>query len=163
MSVAPPEGFVGTELPNGELVAQAWLAANAGIDPGQIAGSLPDPTKSAWPGGGFVQVRALPGGSVDVDVPQRRLSALQVDLWGTRVVRDTLRPLWGVAMALAERVRVATFPDTQVYGKPLVMPVAGYQRARALSAYLLSDPVRVEDDPSGYARMMLNLSVTWTV
>jgi hypothetical protein len=153
--------MTGLQHPNGELVAQAWLAAYAGFDPAQVAGKLPEPEK--WVGNGFVQVRALVGAGVDIDVPQRRTSVLQVDTWGTRSAHDSFRPLWGVAMDLAECVRVATFPDVQQYGKPLDMPVPGYQPARALSASLASDPVRVEDDPSGYARMTINLSLIWTV
>jgi hypothetical protein len=149
--------------PNGELVAQAWLAAYAGFPSGQLAGSIPDPVKSPWPGNGFVLVRALVGGGVDATLPERRVSILQVDFLGTRSTHDTFRPLWGVAMDLAECVRVATFAGVQGYGKSLDMPVAGYRPARALAAYLLTEPVRVEDDPSGYARMTTNLSLAWTV
>jgi hypothetical protein len=150
-----------TNHPNGELVAQAWLAAYAGFDPAQVAGTLPVPEK--WVGNGFVQVRSLAPGGVDSTLPERRVTVLQVDLWGTRSVRDTFRPLWGVAMDLAECLRVATFPGVQGYGKTLTMPVPDYLPARALSAVLLSEPARVEDDPSGYARMTTNLSLTWTV
>jgi hypothetical protein len=148
-------------LPNGELVAQAWLAAYAGLTTAQVAGSLPAPDK--WVDCGFVQVRSLAPGGIDSTLPERRVSVLQVDLWGTRSVRDTFRPLWGIAMELAEKVRVATFPGVQGYGRPLDMPVPDYQPARALSAVLLTEPARVEDDPSGYARMTTNLSLTWTV
>lgn len=149
-------------LPNGELVAQAWIAAYAGIPAGQVAGTLPPPVK--WTASGFVQVRAVSGGPVFADLPHRRVSVTQLDFWGTRIVNDTSRPLWAVAMLLAERVRVATFPGgPQAYGKPLDMPVAGFLPARVLSGYLLSEPTRVERDPSGYARMTCNLSLAWTV
>jgi hypothetical protein len=147
--------------PNGELVGQAWLIAYAGFDPAQVAGHLPAPDK--WTASGFVQVRALSGGGVNADLPEHRTTVLQVDLWGTRSVRDTFRPLWGVAMSLAEQVATATYRDVQHYGRPLTMPVPDYLPARALAAVLLSEPVRVEDDPSGYARMTTNLSIAWTV
>lgn len=148
-------------VPNAELVAQAWLHAYAGLPAEQVAGSLPKP--DTWTDGGFVQVRALVAGPVEPTLPERRTSVLQVDTWGTRVTHDTARPLWGVAQGLAEAIRAATFRGVQAYGKPLVMPVADYLPARALSAYLTTEPVRVEDDPSGYARMTTNLSLTWTV
>lgn len=151
--------------PNGELVGQAWLIAYAGVDVGKVASKLPNPVESPWPEDGFVQVRALVGASTEATLPERRTSVLQVDTWGTRQIRDrdVFRPLWAVAMDLAECIRVATFPGVQEYGKPLTMPVADYSPARVLVGSLLSEPTRVEDDPSGYARMTLNLSLTWTV
>jgi hypothetical protein len=149
-----------TSTPNGELTTQAWLARYV-YTADQVGATLPAPAK--WVGSGFVQVRALPGGPVYPDLPHRRVTVTQVDLFGTRSTNDTFRPLWSVAMDLAEKLRLATFPDAQVYGKPLTIAKAGYSSPRALSAYLLSEPMRVEGDPSGYARIMTQLSLTWTV
>jgi hypothetical protein len=147
--------------PNGELVTQAWIGQYAGIPQDHVAGVLPDASK--WSDTGFLQIRALPGGPVDAELPHRRVFVAQADAWGTRTVRDIFRPEWAMAMDLMERLRLATFPDAQTYGKPVTLPKAGYTPARVLSVYLLGEPTRVERDPSGFARMTCNLSVTWTV
>lgn len=146
-------------LPNAELAAQAWAAAYSDIPAGQMAGTLPAPEK--WTDGAFLQIRALPGGSANIDIPERVSSVLQLDAWGSRTIRDTFRPLWAPAMDLMERIRHAT--AVQAYGRSLPVPVAGYDPARIFAGYLVSEPVRVERDPSGYARLTVNLALDWTV
>lgn len=146
--------------PNVELVAQAWIAAYAGIPAGQVATSLPKVT--TWTNDGFLQVRAVVGGSSEPTLPQRRTSVVQLDAWGAKA-SNTVRPLWGVASVLIERVRIATFNGTQGFGKPLSMPISGYLPARPLAAYLTREPTRVEGDPSGFARFTCDLAVDWTV
>jgi hypothetical protein len=156
-------------LPNGELVCQAWLARYADIPAGFIAGTLPkdpkEPRSDAdyarmWTR--FLTVRALPAGAVHQELTERRGSILQLDAWA-RELRGSGKQPRGVSANMLERVRVATFRDAQPYGKPLDMPVSGYLTARVLAAYLVSEPRRVEGDPSGFARMTCDLAVDWTV
>lgn len=151
------------KYPNAELVGQAWMAAYSSIPAAAMAGTLPAVGKwtPAGDGVGFLQMRALSGGTANIDIPERRSTVLQVDGYGTRIVKDTFRPVWSVAMDLLEEVREAT--RSQVYGRPLTMPLADYRDARVFAGYLVSEPVRVEKDPSGYARVTANLEIDWTV
>lgn len=146
-------------LPNGELVCQAWLSTVADFPKAQVATRLAPIEK--WTADGFLTVRALPAGVVHQELTERRGSILQLDTWAAS--KHSARALWGVAANMAERIRAATFRDAQPYGKPLDMPVSGYLTARVLAAYLVSEPRRVEGDPSGYARMTCDLAVDWTV
>lgn len=145
--------------PNGELVAQAWVAKYVGFPAAQIAATLPKPDK--WTANGFLTVRALAAGTPMPELAQRRGTVVQLDAWAASP--NTVRPLWGVALTMLERVRVATFRDNQAYGKSLEMPVSGFQAARVFAAYLTREPVRVEGDPSAYAHMTCDLAVDWTV
>lgn len=148
--------------PNNDLVGVAWLSQRVpGIVAGQVATTLPA-NAAAWTAEGFVQIQAIPGGRApDIDVPLR-LPVFQVDCWA--VTADsagvpTYKPHWAKANRLAELIRIAT-EDGQLYGKAVVMP-AGYSGARVQAAYLLGEPGRVNDDPSGYARLTLDLALDW--
>lgn len=154
--------------PNTELVAMAWLSTWSGIPAGLIATSLPkDPERptpaekaAAW--SVFVQVRSLPGTASDPELPERRTGVVQLDFWARQ--RTSARQPWGAALNLAEKVRIATFRDnSSAMSRALNMPASGYLPARVLGAYLTRDPVRVEGDPSGYARCTTDLAVDWTV
>lgn len=149
--------------PTAPLVAVAWLGARvAGITDDQVATSLPKDAAS-WADAGFIQVTLVPGG-VDVDVPQRRTSVVQLDFWAVKVDAAgniSNKPPWNKANRLAELTRIAT-EDAQTghYGKPVTMP-DGYEGARVFAAYLISEPSIVRDDPSGYARLTADLAVDW--
>jgi hypothetical protein len=145
--------------PNAELVAQAWIAAYAGIAPSSIAGSLPK--VEAWANNSFVQVRALDAGNPNPELSELRRSVVRIDVWAAKPA--SARPLWNVAQAVMERIRYATFRNGQAYGKRVPSPISGYLDARVLSAYLINEPVRVEGDPSSYARVTASLAVDWTV
>lgn len=145
--------------PNAELVGAAWLTRTVGLVGAMVAGTLPKPEK--WTDGAFVTVRALPAGSPNPTLAEMRYSILQLDFWAA--TGTTVRPLWAKALQLGEQVRVATFRDGQAYGKPINMPISGYQPARVLAAYLATEPTRVENDPSAYARVTCDLAVDWTV
>ena len=146
--------------PTNELVAIAWLGQRVdGIVEGQVATTLPK-DKAAWADEGFVQVQALPGGSPDIDVPLRR-PVLQVDLWAVTLDANgnaSNKPPWNKANRLAELLRLAT--ESQAYGKPVTLP-DGYRGARVQAAYLIGEPTRVTDDPSGYARFTVDLALDW--
>jgi hypothetical protein len=150
---AAPEG---PYPPTNELVAQAWLSQRVvGVSPGQVATTLPKDT-AAWADAGFIQVQALPGGSVDIDTYIRH-PVVQLDFYATRPNSD--KPPWNLANRLVELVRIAT-EDAQEYGKPVDLP-PDYMAARVLAVYPIGEPTRVTDDPSGYARFTLDLAVDW--
>jgi hypothetical protein len=150
----------GPYYPTNALVAVAWIGQRvAGIAPGQVATRLPQ-NPATWGDEGFVQVTPITG-SPDVDVPVRK-PLVQVDCWAAAVDAggnvSTRQPV-GKANRLAELIRVAT-EDGALYGKPVTMP-ANYSGAIVLSAYPLTEPVEVPDDPSGYARITFDLALDW--
>ncbi len=125
--------------------------------------SLPKDT-TKWDDAGFLQVSAVPGGrSPDVDLP-RRLPVMQIDAWATANTSGTAssnKPPWNLAAQLIEHVRVAT-EDAQTghYGKTLTVKT-DFLPVRVQAVYLLSEPERVRDDPSGFARFTADLAVDW--
>lgn len=152
MSPVPP----GPYYPTSALVAVAWLGQRvAGLVPGMVATKLPRDL-STWVDLGFVQATIIPG-SAEVDVPIRR-PLVQIDAWAHSP--DSTRPPVNKAARLAELVRVATELPTAKYSSPVTMP-ANYGGAIVLSAFLVSEPSEVANDPSGYARVTLDLELAW--
>ena len=142
--------------PTNELVAVAWLSTRvAGIAAGQVATTLPA-DQSKWAAEGFLQVQAIPGGNPSVDGLGRH-PIVQLDGWAT--VPGSDKPPWNMANRLLELVRLAT-EGAQVYGKAVTLP-ANYAGARVLAAYLVTEPTRVNDDPSGFARFTADLALDW--
>jgi hypothetical protein len=146
----------GPYFPTTELVAVAWLSQRVpGLAEGMVATSLPKDV-TAWATLGFVQVQALPGGTVDIDTHVRH-PVLQVDAWAANP--GTLKAPWNKAARLVELIRVAT-EDGQAFGRTVQLP-PDYSAARVLSVYPVGEPTRVTDDPSGYARYTLDLAIDW--
>lgn len=148
-------------FPTNALVACAWLAQRVpGFDASMVATRLPrDVTQ--WAENGFVQVTPITG-VPDVDIPVRH-PLVQVDLW--RVTLDTQgnitnKPPVAKANIMAECVRVAT-EDGALYNTKVTLPAA-YEDAIVLSVYPLSEPTEISGDPSGYARVTLDLAFDWT-
>lgn len=138
-------------LPTADLVGVAWLRQRTRLAPAQVATSLPDVAK--WTDGGFVTASALAAGPVDVDIAQRRLSVLTVDCWA-------IKGQWNMAAQLAEVVREAT--EQQAFGG-VVETAPDYYDARVQAVYLTTDPRRVRDDPSGFARLTFDVRFDWLV
>jgi hypothetical protein len=141
-------------LPSSELVAAAWIGSLPGYSPNMVATTLPkDPT--SWASTGFVTVTPA-GGSPAVDVPTR-WSLIQVDTYRASV--NSGKPPWGEASHLAEGIIKACWDDNQ---QTNVTVRAGYNVARLYSVWAVSDPIRMWDDPSSYARWRFDLRMTWT-
>lgn len=146
----------GPYYPTNALVAVAWLSQRVeGLTSGMVATRLPRDL-SAWADLGFVQATVITG-TPDVDVPIRR-PLVQVDAWAHSP--DGVKPPVNKAARLAELVRVATELPTARYSSPVEMP-ANYAGAVVLSAYVVTEPYEVTDDPSGFARMSLDLVLEW--
>lgn len=149
--------------PTNELVAVAWLVAYVPEFTADMVGpSLPKDT-TKWAASGFVQVSAIPSGTPDIDIPLRR-PRLQIDSWATAnqgANATSSKPPWNLAAQLIEAIRIAT-EDAQTgrYGKTIPVK-ANYLDARVQAAYLLTEPTRVLDDPSGYARFTTDLAIDW--
>lgn len=150
----------GPYLPTNELVAVAWLSQRVPGLAGIVATTLPRPLDGgaiSWADTGFVQVQALPGGSPNIDVPVRK-PVVQADCWAASATNA--KPPWNLANRLAELIRDATENDAALYGKPVTLPV-NYLGAVVLSAWLISEPMRITGDPLGYARFSLDLAIDW--
>lgn len=142
-------------LPNNELVAVAWLQGLDGIPAGKVATRLPSDVAAY--ADGFLTV-AVAGGSPAVYVPMRR-PVMQVDTW---VSTTGSNPRWGRANDLAELVRVATY-DYADEARPVRVELpAQYDAARVHSAFLLTEPRRVEGDPSRHARYTFDVQLHWS-
>lgn len=146
----------GPYYPTNALVAVAWLGQRVdGLAPGMVATRLPRDL-AAWADLGFVQATVI-SGTPDVDVPIRR-PLVQIDAWAHSP--DGVKPPVNKAARLAELVRVATELSTAKYSTPVEMP-ANYAGAIVLSAYVVTEPYEVTDDPSGFARISLDLVLEW--
>mgnify|MGYP001216108092 CR=1 FL=1 len=149
----------GPYAPTNALVVQAFVGSRPGILPSQVAGKLPrDP--SAWADLGFIVVSII-GGSPDVDIPVRHPLA-QIDAYAVTLdAAGTVSAKPPVAKAnwLAELVRTSTDAG-DYYSKPVTMP-ANYAGAIVLGAAVVGEPREITDDPSGYARVTLDLALDW--
>jgi len=146
--------------PTNAIVTVAWLSQRVtGFTEAMVATRLPRKAVD-WAATGFIQVTPITG-VPDVDIPVRH-PVVQVDCWAVKLDAEgniTNKPPVGRANVLAERVRIAT-EDGALYGARVTTP-AGYENAIVLSAYPLTEPVEITDDPSGYARITLDLALDW--
>lgn len=146
--------------PTNAIVAAAWVAQRVpGFTTDMVATRLPRKTIE-WAATGFVQVTPITG-VPDVDIPVRH-PVVQVDAWAVKLDAEgnvTNKPPIGQANVLAERVRIAT-EEGALYNSKVITP-AGYEDAIVLSAYPLTEPVEMPDDPSGYARFTFDLALDW--
>lgn len=146
--------ITGPHLPTTELVAVHWLRQKvAGLDAAQAGTTLPSDL-SKWPDG-FITATAIPTGA-EVNLPQLRHGYMQLDAWA-HPPGEGQRPPWGEANRLVELVRAATEDNA---AGALELP-ASYLPARVLSAYLVTEPERLEGDPSGFARYRADLALEW--
>jgi hypothetical protein len=151
----------GPYYPTNALVAVAWIGQRVpGVVAGQVATRLPR-DKAAWADEGFVQVTPITGvPDVDIDV---RHPLVQVDAWAVTLDAAgnvSTRPPINKANRLAELVRTACHLDTARYSSPVEMP-ANYLGAIVLSAYPITEPSEMPDDPSGFARVTFDLALDW--
>lgn len=140
--------------PNAELVATAWAGGITGLSPQMVATQLPRDV-ATWQATGFVTV-AVNGGTPGIHNPMRS-PTLRVDTWA--VARGSNKPQWFMANALMELVDLGCRATTAQ--RWLTMP-SGYEQARVLTAYLLSEPQRVYDDAGNLARYTSILQLHWT-
>lgn len=139
-------------FPSSEQVAVAWLLSLNGVPEGKVATTLPD--AAAWADTGFVQVQTV-GGSPAVDVPLYR-PTVQVDCWATNP--GSSRPAWGKAAHLANAVQWGTY--RQPASGVLVLRDGAYG-ARVLTAVTLTEPRRITGDDAGFARVQVDVALTW--
>jgi hypothetical protein len=142
---------------NSELVAVAWIESIPGFPPGIAGTQLPADT-TTWASTGFITVSVV-GGSPDVDTPIRK-PVMQIDCWACTPGSNL--PPWFQAADLAEQVRLATY-DEVAFGRELRPTINGitYPTAKAMTAYVLTEPRRIYDDVADYSRYSLTISLQW--
>lgn len=147
--------------PTNAIVAAAWIGQRVvAVTPAMVATRLPREVAD-WAVTGFVQCTPITG-VPDVDIPVRH-PLVQVDAWAVKLDAEgniTNKPPVGKANVLAERVRIATESPSALYGRKVITPPQ-YEDAIVLSAYALTEPAEISDDPSGYARVSFDLALDW--
>ncbi|MFE4671115.1 hypothetical protein [Streptomyces sp. NPDC056723] len=144
-----------TQVANTELVAVAWLLAAAGIEPGQVATTLPSDA-AAWEANGFVHVVGAVGGTPQLHYALRE-PVVQVDAYAVNL--SSGKPPWARAASLVELIVAATY-DTAGLQRVLTLR-PGYPQARVLTAHLVSEPRRMPSDNASYARYQTDLALHW--
>ncbi|WP_030917303.1 hypothetical protein [Streptomyces sp. NRRL B-24720] len=142
-------------MANTELVAVAWLLSAAGIEPGQVATTLPSDS-AAWAENGFVHVVGAVGGSPQVDYALRE-PVVQIDTYA--VNPGSGKPPWGKAASLMELIAAAAYQGAGMQRALTLLP--GYPQARVMSAHFTSEPRRMPGDDSSYARYQADLALHW--
>jgi hypothetical protein len=133
-----------------------WLAT---VVPA-VASNLPEIT--SWPvlSGtvrGFVTVPTVAGGTVDY--AGTRVPVLQVEAWAA--VPSSDRPQYGAAEQLAEDIVTAVNALNGGGPAVLVRQRAGYNQALVQCAPMMTEPRRLDDPETGYARYLMDLSLAW--
>lgn len=110
-----------------------------------------------WATNGYVQIPTTVGGSPNVDVPQRQ-PVMQVDCWANRP-NSELAP-WNRAESLASRIVEAA----QAQRGPITLTVpAGFRPVQLKSVWPRTEPRRLPNDPSRFARVSLDLEMRWVL
>lgn len=153
MSVVNPTGPF---YPTNVLVGIAWLEQNV---PEFVGKNIVGPTLPKSFDGLRITVSDDRGGSALVDIPLRR-PLLRVTCWAATAGSNV--PPLKLAAYGAECIRNATERDDAPYGREVTMP-NGYLGARVQAAFLPegTEPRSVLNDPSGYARVDVDLEVDW--
>lgn len=142
-------------LPTAEQVAVAWLKTVTGVDATKVATTLPADV-SVWAATGFWQVTVV-GGTPATHTPLY-MPVIRVDCWAANLA--STKPPWGRAGSMAGSVVWATYHQPALLR---VDPGAGFDTAHVLSTFPLSEPVRVPDDDAGFARVFVDLRLSWVV
>jgi hypothetical protein len=150
--------------PNTDLVGVAWLKLVPGLDPQKVATKLPTSNGEVSadalrpPGGGFVRWHSGLGGTPS-GVMRRPVGA--AECWAAPAPGSSQVP-WGRASELAEAIMDAVDDEhSPLHGITVTLP-GDYGMARVHSVNALGEPVKVEGDPSGFARFDLDLEINWT-
>jgi hypothetical protein len=149
--------------PNTEIVAVSWARRVPGIPDEGVATRLPSERSKVVDG--FVTVLAVGVAGSEIDVPLHR-PVVTFSCWAANPNEGSSKIPWPVAARMAEQLWESTFypifEGIKVQGLVLPMYLDGYANARVLTVNAVSEPVRVPDDPSNFARFDVDLELNWT-
>lgn len=144
-------------LPSSDLVAVAWLSTISGMTADVVASQLPA-DQSQWSANGAI-VATVIAGSPDPDINIAK-PVVQVDCYA--VNPKSAKPPWPKASGLAEQVRYAVY-DHPSHGRRLALGSGSvvYPSARVIGARITVEPRRLWGDGGDFARVQLDLQLTW--
>lgn len=148
----------GPFYPTNVLVTVAWLSQRVPefVGKNMVGPSLPARDED-WVNGGFITASDDRGGISLVDIPVRR-PLMRVDVWASTPSSNV--PPLKLAAYYAECIRNATESTAALYDRPVTLP-NNYLAARVQAAFVVGELRSVKDDPSGYARVTMDLEVDW--
>jgi hypothetical protein len=142
--------------PNTDLVAVELLRPHVPVN--RIATRLPsDTTVLADPA--FVRIRSGLGGSVNHQI---RRPVVAAEVWAAPTADGSSKTPWSRANDVMEGlVTVLDDENGPLFGVTLTLPHdAGDVRVHGVNR--LSEPAKVEGDPSGFARFDVDFEINWT-
>lgn len=144
---------------NTDLAVQTWLGSLPVLNPGMVAGELPEsPEQNATlVASGFVTAYTV-GGTPELYVPMRK-PVVQIDTWGFPASSGR-RPMWERANKLAEQIVAACYNGTNLETS-LPIGKSGYGTIRMIQAHPLQEPHRVYSDRAYRGRFRFDLQTYW--
>lgn len=144
-------------VPSTDLTAVEWLRLINGLPSTSIGTTLPA-ADAVLRSTGFIQVTGT-GGTPSRDFPLHA-PVVTVDCWAAPAVEGSAKVPWGRATDYAGLVWLATF-DWSLMNRKVTLP-HGYPAAWVRTAIALSEPRRIPDDPSGFARVQVDVLLNWS-
>lgn len=141
--------------PTTYVVATTWLRNAV---PGPRVGDILPAVDDALRADGFLLVRPV-GGTPDRYVPLSS-PVFTVECWVAPSAGGAPNAPWNQAGELAAQVLAATY-DLSLCRRYDLSSVGNYGPARVLTAMAVGEPHRVPNDPGGFARLDLDLQLTW--
>ncbi|TFV90390.1 hypothetical protein [Blastococcus sp. CT_GayMR16] len=147
--------------PTSLLVCSAWLRLASGV---RVDTKLPDTVDEALRTDGFIRIGGALGGDPGLEVPMRN-PVVFVECWvapNPGGQGDPQETAWLTADQIAARLLEATW-DRQLQGVDVDLSTFGnYAPARVHDVIALTEPERVEEEKSDFARVDIDLAFTWT-
>jgi len=140
---------------NSELVSVAWLQSCPGIPANSVATQLPA-DNTTWAASGFVKAGPVVGGGAGMYVGFNN-PVIQIEAYAMNL--NSKNPAWDKAADLMEYIRAGTL-NYALLGFALTLR-SGYRQAIVKTAYLTSEPRRIEGNTAGYAVMEADLALGW--
>lgn len=144
------------KIPTNELAAISWLRTVPGVPSTKVSTRLPGDNSLIAPQG-FVTVLTLSGNS-SIYLPVRS-PVIEVKCWAW-AGEGQKEPPWQVANQLAESIREACLDHQSFRG--VIETSSGYDNVSVPSAYLVSEPRKLEADDGRFAAYVLELQMHWT-
>lgn len=144
------------KIPTNELAAISWLRTVPGVPENKVSSRLPGNYDDIG-NEGFVTVLTLTGSS-DMYVP-RRSPVIEVKTWAYTQPGQK-EPQWWIANQLAESIRERCLDHNSFGG--VIETRSGYDNICVPSAYMVSEPRKMESDDGRFAAYVFELQLYWT-
>lgn len=146
------------KIPTNELAAITWLRTLPGVPSTKVSTRLPADNSSIAPSG-FVTVLTV-GGTSSIYLPVRS-PVLEVKTWAWRGPGQKEAPWW-IANQLAEAIREACLDHHSDNFRGVLTTKSGYDDICVPSAYLVTEPRKLESDDGEFAIYVFEIELHWT-